>query len=196
MLKYYIHFLRFERTVTMKKFITIILLSAMCFTLFSCNDSENDDGSVRVQQITYTTSEDTVTLTSSFYFDYTTEEVDVSEYENAAKKLGYDRCYTTGIIEVNGTAKNTSNNAFNDGHTPEQLSDFIGTSFYSWDYDYNNYQKIYLKHTYTAVHISYLNVTFVNDDTFEVSYYDNSLKGTKTLRIKTDNYNMVYFSEQ
>ena len=179
----------------MKKFITIILLSAMCFTLFSCNDSENDDGSVRVQQITYATGEDTVTLTSRFYLDCTTEEVDASEYENAAEELK-QWPYTSGIIEVNGTIKNQGTTHFNDGLTVDQLSNFIGTSFYSWDYDYNNYQPIYLKHTYTAVHISYLNVTFVNDDTFEVSYYDNSLKGTKTLRIKTDNYNMVYFSEQ
>lgn len=172
----------------MKKFITILLLAVMCFTFVACNNSDKDDSSIQVQQITYTNGENSITLTSRFYFEYTTEQVDAAEYENAAGKLG-SKYYTAGIVEVNGTVKNQGSYYFNNGETPEQLNDYVGKTYYCTD-DYGRYQKI----TYTALHLSYLNVTFINDATFEVSYYDNSLKGTQALRIKTDNYKVVYFS--
>lgn len=177
-----------DRRKTMKKFIALVVLVIMCFTLVACNNSEKGDGSTQVQQITYTNGEASITLTSRFYFDYTIERVEAAEYEDAAEKLG-SKYYTAGIIEVNGTVKNQDFYYFNNGETPEQLSEYIGKTYYYTD-EYGRYEKI----TYTAIHISYLNITFVNDDTFEVSYYDHTLKGTQTLRIKTDNYKVVYFS--
>ena len=189
----------------MKKVLTVFLLVAMCFTFVGCNNigavcncdpdavckcgeiTSNDQTSVRVQSITYTDGEETISLTSRFRFEYTEEYVGKytdEEYEDAIEK-----CYTSGIIEVNGTVKNQSDYVFNDGHTPEQLSDYVGKTYYV------HYLGYYKKITYTAVHISYLDVTFISDDTFEVSYYDYSLKDTLTLRIKTDNYKIVYFSK-
>ena len=171
----------------MKKFITILLLAVMCFTFVACNNSDKDDSSIQVQQIIYANGADSITLTSRFYFEYTTDLVDAAEYENAAEKLEFP--YTAGIIEVNGTVKHQGSYYSNRGETPEQLNDYIGKTYY-YPADYGNYKKI----TYTALHLSYLNLTFINDDTFEVSYYDNSLKGTQTLRIKTDSYTVVYFN--
>ena len=127
-------------------------------------------------------------IKSRFYFEYITGPVDAAEYENAAEKLEFP--YTAGIVEVNGTVQNQGYNYFNYGETPEQLNDYIGKTYYYYSADYRSYQKI----IYTALHLSYLNLTFINDDTFEVSYYDNSLKCTQTLRIKTDSYTVVYFN--
>ena len=173
----------------MKKFIATLLLVVICFTLGACNNSDKNSNSIQVQQITYTLGGSTPTLTSRFYFDYILEEVSVTEYENATEKL--EKYYTAGIIEVDGTVSNQGNYSFNNGDTPKQLKDYIGKTYYCpAPYIYGICYKI----TYTAVHISYLNVTFINDSTFELSYYDNSLKRTQTSRIKTDNYKIVYFS--
>ena len=172
----------------MKKFMELVIIVIMCFTLVACVNSKKDDDSIQVQQITYTNGEDSITLTSRFYFDYIIEQVDAAEYENATEKLG-SKYYTAGIIEVNGIVKNQGMFYFNNGETPEQLNEYVGKTYYCSD-SYGRYQKI----TYTAIHLSYLNITFINDGTFVVSYYDNSLRGTQTLRIKTDNYKVVYFS--
>lgn len=174
----------------MKKLVTILLLVVMCFLLMACGNSEKTEGPVQVQKITYSDGEGTEVLTSEFYFDYIIEEVDKAEYDNATEKLG-EKFYTSGIIKVDGTVKNGGSYVFSNGETPAQLNEYVGKTYYVINY---NYARGYYKITYTALHLSYLNITFVNGDTFEVSYYDNFLKGTQTLRIKTDNYTVLYFS--
>lgn len=180
----------------MKNFIAILLLAAMCFTLAACNNSDKADGSIQIQQITYSNGRDTATLTSKFYFEYTTEEIDASEYKTATEKL--KKPYTSGRIEADGTVSNEIEFNFNNGERAEQLNDYVGKTYYytvtEGEGYYGGEYIVYHKITYTALHISYLNVTFVNDDTFEVSYYNGYAKETETLRIKTDNYKMVYFN--
>ena len=122
----------------MKKLITILLLAVMCFTLAACDNSDKGNSSIQVQQITYTNGEDSITLTSRFYFEYTTEQVDATEYDNAAEKLG-SKYYTAGIIEVNGTVKNQGFYYFNNGETPEQLNDYVDKTYYCTD-EYGRYQ--------------------------------------------------------
>ena len=173
----------------MKKFVSIFLLLAICMTFAACSDIKNyGKESVRVQQFVYSDGDFTRNLVSKFYFDYTEEEVDASEYEAATNKLD-KYFYREGEIEVDGTVKNTSGYYFNNGETPEELNKYVGKTYYGTD-GYGRYCKI----TYTALHLSYLDVTFISDDTFEVTYYDDDLKGMQTLRIKTEYYTMAYFS--
>ena len=153
---------------TIKKIISIALLSCLMISLLSACSSKmlTGDDSIKVQSITYSHGNSTTTLTSSYYFEYTKEEVDVTEYENATEKIEYD--YDSGIITIDGFARIKIIGDRNETYerTTNQLKELVGKTCYYM----NDWTKRCYKITYTDLHLSYLNVKFINDDTFEVSY--------------------------
>ena len=165
----------------MKKLVSVLLLVVFCLSLSSCINEEP----VQVQSISYSEGN----LTSSFSFQYSVENITKEEYDNAAEKMG-EKFYTSGIIEVDGTAKNQGNYHFNDGHTPEQLQDRVGKTYYC-----HNLNLGYVKLTYTSLTISYINVRFLSDGALEVSYAVSADNEMQMFRIKSENYKIVYFLE-
>lgn len=152
--------------------------------------SATNDPSVKVQRITYMEGEKIVYLTSTFGFSYTAEDLTYEEYF-ASEELIYDISYISGIIQMDGTVQSRDwLYPYDESDTPEDLKRYIGKSFYAFTgCGSTGYQKIIL----TEIYVSYLYVDFVNDDTFDVSYYSNSFKKTITKRIKTSYYKIDYF---
>lgn len=177
-----------------RRLISIVLLVVICFALSGCRYGKKEENSMRVQRITFLQGGTTRTIESKFYFEYTDEEVDKAEFENATEKI--ENIYNTaGTIGVDGTVKDYRSETFNDSISPEELKEFVGKTYYYCADDGYGYIYGYLKITYTALHISYVDVSIINDDTFEVSYFDENLKETITMKVKSDNYSIVYFNE-
>jgi len=177
-----------------RRFISIVLLVVICFALGGCRYGKKEENSIRVQQITFLQGGMTRTIESKFYFEYTEEEVDKEEFENATEKI--EKIYNSeGTIGLDGTVKDYRSGALNSSISPEELNEFVGKTYYYCADDGYGYIYGYSKITYTALHISYVDVFFINDDTFEVSYFDVTFKETKTIRVKSDNYSIVYFNE-
>lgn len=174
----------------MKKLLIRLLLTAMCLSLVSCGGFGENETKV-VQSIVYDCGDGIVTLTSKYYFEYEEEEITAYEYEQAVD--GVLNFYTYGTINVDRTVGDS------DPFPLVLLNNYVGKSYYfidysSYDFVNGEFQYKYKRRTYTALHLAYLEVNFISDDVFEVSYYDPDLKDTQTLRIKTDNYKMVYFT--
>lgn len=169
-------------------FSLIIMLSTLFFSI-SCTSKKDSSNYIKIQSITYSIGETSRTVTSSFYFEYTIEDASEEEYSTASNRgLEY---YTYGIIELNGTVKNTGGSyTFNDGLTVEQLKSYIGQSHYFHELAYN---PVYKKITYTNLIISYLQFKSISNDTFELKYYSQSEGAFITQEIKSNSYVISYF---
>ena len=179
---------------TIKTIICIALFSCLLISLLSACGSKmlTGDDSIKVHSITYSHGNSEETIYSSYEFEYTIDIVDVTEYENSKEKR--EDIYIRGTISIDGFAR-VNEGGITYEQTPNQLKDLVGKTYYYKRSDYNDTNHRYYKITYTDLHISYVNVTFINGDTFEVSYYSESDGKTITKRIKTEYYSITYFNE-
>ncbi len=183
----------------------IVMLLALLTV--GCDKSERRSYSVRAYQMEYSVAGNINRLRSQYFLEYTKEECDISEYNNATNKLEDYNSYNfyRGYIDIDGKVENAGWFTKNGEQTPErikptELIKLTDQAFYLQEpYRYSNSGDLeyrYYRVTITAVHIGYVDVTFYHDGSFEVTAYDyNNSVPIMPLRVMPESYEIVYFNE-
>ena len=167
----------------------ISLILSNLFIFSACNKEKNSEF-CKIQSISYIMDNEEITLYSKIYFNYNVDECSEEEYNNATNKG--QQYYTNGIIQVDGTIKNQGTYVFNNGDNVDDLQKYIGESHYICN-DYH-FPYMYSKITYTDLIVSYLNIKFIDSNTFQLKYYNQNEGDFVTIQIKTTNYKITYFN--
>jgi hypothetical protein len=176
----------------------ITLLVTITFSV-GCEEIENRFVYKEVQKVTYALGGNWITRESKYFCEYEIEEVTEEEYLIVGNKYcdNYEY-YTSGKIQRDRTVYE-----YNIGEklTLEELEEYTKYAHYIKEIDGGeldeNYNYIhtysYKKITYTNVIISLINVKFIDENTFELKYYDEQVKEFVTQKINSDNYEISYF---
>lgn len=127
---------------------------------------------------TYTTQEETTTLTSAFYWDYELEKITQAEYDKLTDALYPIRDFID--IDKQNIPKKSQNNS---------------------KFKYHSYNGVYYQIHYKKLNIAYLKIKFINDTTFELVYsdYNNNLSAEAnnliTIRLMPTSYKITYFND-
>lgn len=187
----------------MKKFISVLLASFAICMLVSCDGAKSQDAtneknyisSINVHSISYhAAGEYSTNLISGFKFDTIEEPASASDYENATDKfsVGSNRFALSGAFDINGTASTTC--SLLNGKTLDELKELVGKTIY-YHTTISYYKDEYYKVTITELFVNHINVTFLSDESLIISYFDYDMEETVTTRVKTDNYTVVFFTE-
>lgn len=166
----------------MKKFFSAFLTAILLVFPISLSACSNDGEWKEIQSITYRTDSGGNTVTSTYWYECQRIEVTQEEYESASSELIGSR-YEGGKIR---TDRKTHLN---------KLSSVIGEYYYLSLPIYEDTHTVweYFKYTYTSVEVRYVEIKFLDDNLFELKYYENG--DYVTIRVLPTSYEITYFTE-
>lgn len=179
--------------------LTIVLLVSFAVSFTSCSRIMFK----KVQSVSYqpANSSGTEKLQSSCNIKFNFESISAEEYDNAngnkweTESTGNYFHYYDEYLEQEHcfNSKQTINtdkkvNFFGKDFSPRELEKREGESFFI-KFEGNHRKVIILE-----VEVYYVEIKFVNNDTMELRYYDIMKKETITKRVKTQNYQIIYFN--
>ncbi len=183
-----------------KNFLISVLILLILPSATACD--KQDESTVRVAQIEYSKGDTTVTLYSRVYYDCTVNEVTAEEYNGATEKFSASEKYTMSHssyvnICADGTLSDTLLPGVDKDKQLDNLENYVYKTWYNHVPVPDFYQTTDKYHavTYTAFTVAYLNILIIDKNTFEVTYYNKSLKQDVTERITTDYYKVTFFVE-
>lgn len=185
-----------------KKLFSVLVLCIGCVILAAsagCNTLPEGDGWTEVQSITYTTENGTTTLTSSYRFNVTTENIEQVEYDSAPDeykhKTEYADYYSIWLEE---------NSIISKGSLIDEADSKVGNTHYYCLY-HINYDKLdennpnnfnpadyieidgYKKIVIDSYSLNYVKVKIISDKVIEIDFKD------KVKQVSTISYEITYF---
>ena len=172
----------------MKKLcVCLSLLFILCFA--GCNGSINSssDGWQEIQSITYYVNNSSKTVTSTYEWEYTEEEITQEEFCNATNISPEDLSHTSsGFLITYGDILSDKQKFFNELNSIKNLPQY---SFFK-TYEQNlGYGYVFYKRTYTKYTLFYIKIKFYDDGSFDLQYKN------ETIRIKATSYKITYFND-
>lgn len=170
----------------MKKFLLPLSLAAvffiLCFT--GCNNSaknSDNDGWIEVQSISYVIETSSISVTSTYTWEYKNEEITQDEFCQALNisvedisKVSSGSPTFTGIINVNRT------DFIEDLKSKKETE-----SYYLLKFDSINFYKCF----YIDYSLSYLKIKFYEDGSLDLQYQNEKS------HIKPASYKITYFND-
>lgn len=170
----------------MKKLLAAIMASVIF--IFPLSLSSCSGGWQEIQSITYTTDTGSETLTSSYIFDYTTEDITEAEYNPDLQDQ----------ITISYRGKIPKNRKEFIDELSDNKNKVEHSHFYRNDEGMiangpiDGYYEVFTKTTFFGYTIHYIQIKFYEDGSFELKYYEND--DEKSVHILPSSYEITYFN--
>ena len=173
----------------MKKLLLTFLIATLCLSLLSCQLISEFSYGEKVYELTYSVGGQSKTLKSIVIVKGELEKrITYKEFESAETKLYFYSSGEYATISINNTVRSCFEQK-EEWIELDEIKELEGET-----YCVSNYGG-YAKYTFTSVSAEYVEVTIIDDNTLEISYYQYEAKARVTERIKPDSYQITYFND-